>query len=189
MQIENITIEIIRSKRKTLAIQIKEPGKITVRAPLRASDAQIRSFIESKRDKIIKMLQDVKTKAQAKSEVTHLTSQELQELANQASKDLPERVQHYASLLGVTYGRITIRAQKTLWGSCSGKGNLNFNVLLMLAPEDVRNYVVIHELCHRKEMNHSTRFWAEVERIMPNYKEQRKWLNTNGSLLMAKLGY
>ena len=93
----------------------------------------------------------------------------------------------FAALVGVTYGRITIRAQKSRWGSCSGKGNLNFNCLLMLCSEDVRDYVVVHELCHRKELNHSPRFWAEVEKVLPGYKVQRKWLKDNGGGLIRRL--
>ena len=76
----------------------------------------------------------------------------------------------------MTYGRITIRAQRSRWGSCSSKGNLNFNCLLMLTPSEIRDYVVVHELCHRIELNHSAYFWAEVARILPDYKECRKWL-------------
>ncbi len=87
----------------------------------------------------------------------------------------------------VDYGRITIRCQKTRWGSCSTKGNLNFNCLLMLAPSDVRDYVIIHELAHRKHMNHSKDFWKEVEIMIPDYKEKRKWLNTYGEDIMRRV--
>ena len=86
-----------------------------------------------------------------------------------------------AKIIGVDYGRITIRNQKTRWGSCSSKGNLNFNCLLMLTPPEVIDYVVVHELCHRKEMNHSKDFWREVEKVLPNYLDQVKWLKDEGS--------
>ena len=85
------------------------------------------------------------------------------------------------------YGAIAIRAQRTRWGSCSSRGNLNFNCLLMLAPENVREYVVIHELCHRKEMNHSPGFWAEVARVLPDYGTSRRWLGENGGELIGRL--
>ena len=100
---------------------------------------------------------------------------------------IPDRVRHYADLIGVSYGRITIRNQKSKWGSCSAKGNLNFNCLLMLCPSEVLDYVVIHELCHRKEMNHSPKFWAEVEKYVPDHKTQRKWLKDEGSKLIARI--
>ena len=100
---------------------------------------------------------------------------------------IPERVAHFAPLVGVDYGSITIRSQKTRWGSCSSKGNLNFNCLLLLAPPEVLDYVVVHELCHRKQMNHSPRFWAEVGRVLPDYKIRVKWLKENGSRLMLLL--
>ena len=89
--------------------------------------------------------------------------------------------------MGVSYGRITIRCQKTRWGSCSAKGNLNFNCLLMLAPPEVADYVVVHELCHRKHMNHGAAFWSEVARILPDYARHRAWLKENGSRLLARL--
>ena len=108
----------------------------------------------------------------------------MKELAERARHDLTMRCAFWAEKVGVSYGRISIRHQKTKWGSCSSKGNLNFNCLLMLAPETVRDYVVVHELCHRKQMNHSEAFWAEVERVLPGYREARKWLKTHGQELM-----
>lgn len=100
---------------------------------------------------------------------------------------IPERAAYYAEIIGVSYGRITIRNQKTRWGSCSGKGNLNFNCLLMLTPPEVLDYVVVHELCHRKEMNHSKRFWNEVEKVLPDYWESRKWLKENGGRIIERV--
>ena len=112
---------------------------------------------------------------------------DIRKLADQASVVIPKRVEYFAEKIPVTYGRITIRNQKTRWGSCSGKGNLNFNCLLMLAPPEVLDYVVVHELCHRKEMNHSERFWREVENILPDYRERKKWLKENGGRLIARM--
>ena len=89
---------------------------------------------------------------------------------------IPERVEYFAEMMNVTYGRITIREQKTRWGSCSSKGNLNFNWKLVLMPEEVLDYVVVHELAHRKEMNHSERFWNHVEKVLPDYQARRKLL-------------
>lgn len=108
-------------------------------------------------------------------------------MAQKAKQILPERIAYFASLLGVSYGRITIRAQRSRWGSCSAKGNLNFNCLLMLVPPEVRDYVVVHELCHRLELNHSPKFWAWVERVVPDYKLHRTWLRDNGSSLIGRL--
>ena len=90
---------------------------------------------------------------------------------------IEEKVSHYASVMGVSYGRITMRNQKTRWGSCSSEGNLNFNCRLLFVPDRIVDYVVIHELAHRRFMNHSKAFWKEVEKYMPDYKEQKKLLS------------
>ena len=105
-------------------------------------------------------------------------------LADKALEVIPTRVEYFANIMGVTYGNITIRNQKTRWGSCSSKGNLNFNCLLMLAPSEILDYVVVHELCHRKQMNHSKAFWLEVEKVLPDYKESIEWLKEEGCQLM-----
>ena len=94
---------------------------------------------------------------------------------------------YWAEKIGVSYGRISIRGQKTRWGSCSSKGNLNYNYLLILCPDDVIEYVVIHELCHRIYMNHSKRFWEKIEEFCPNYRQARKWLKQNGNSLIVRL--
>ena len=120
------------------------------------------------------------------AKVPKFTHEELRELADQALTVIPDRVSYFANLIGVTYGRITIRNQKTRWGSCSSKGNLNFNCLLMLTPSEVLDYVIVHELCHRKEMNHSKAFWTEVEKVIPDYREHVKWLKEEGSLLIQR---
>ena len=116
-----------------------------------------------------------------------LRPEELAALAQEARRVIPERVAVYAPLVGVSYGRITIRSQRTRWGSCSAKGNLNFNCLLMLSPPEVLDSIVVHELCHRKEMNHSCRFYAEVLRVFPDYWKCHAWLRENGSSLMRRL--
>ena len=174
---------ILRSSRKTIAIQITPEGEVLVRCPNRMPKWQIQQFVDSKKTWIEAHLQKITTRPAAPK----LTQQELKALAKQAAEDLSKRVARFAPLVGVSWGRITIRCQRTRWGSCSGKGNLNFNCLLMLSPEEVRDYVVVHELCHRKQMNHSPRFWAEVAAILPDYPSRKKWLKDNGHALMARL--
>ena len=88
--------------------------------------------------------------------------------------------------MGVTYNRITIRHQKIRWGSCTKTGNLNFNCLIMKMPDQVRDYVIIHELAHRKELNHSSKYWAIVAEYCPWYKQAKQWLKDNGQKLMER---
>jgi len=172
---------LIRARRKTLGLQIKD-GKVIVRAPMRLPRATIDAFVTKHEDWIVKNL----AKERAGQNLPKLTEQELGTLAKQAKEVIPARVAYYAALLGVEYGRITIRTQKTRWGSCSAKGNLNFNCLLMLAPSEVLDSVVVHELCHRKHMNHSKAFYDEIARVMPDYKARHAWLKQNGRALMNR---
>ena len=179
--------ELIRSARKTLGAEIKG-GKLIIRAPMQATNEEINRFMLENKKWIETHLAKAQARQAALGEVHQLTPEEIRALADRAAEVIPQRVAHYAPLIGVTYGRITIRNQRSKWGSCSGKGNLNFNCLLMLTPPEVLDSVVVHELCHRKEMNHSERFYAEVLRVFPDYWAQDKWLKENGDLLMRMLG-
>ena len=177
---EPISYKLIRSDRRSIGIQITQEG-VVVRAPRRMTNAEIDRFVQSKRGWIETHLAKMPP-AQPK-----FSNEEIHRLADEALKRIPERVRHFAPLVGVTYGGITIRNQHTRWGSCSSKGNLNFNCLLMLTPDHVIDYVVVHELCHRLEMNHSARFWAQVERVLPDYRESLQWLKEHGQELIGRL--
>lgn len=170
---------VIRSKRKTIAIEIGKKGVI-VRAPNRMPDAAIAQFLKQKQDWIRKTLKKWEEKTANEQTAPPLTEEQIQELAKQALKVIPEKVRYYAKLLNVDYARITIRCQRTRWGSCSGVGNLNFNCLLMLMPDGIIDSVVAHELCHRKHMNHSPAFYAELYKLIPDYDACRAWLKENG---------
>lgn len=172
---------LIRSARKTLSIEVDREGKVLVRAPRRCPKRQIEEFLVKKEAWIQEksVLQRERLSRQEMGIV--LTDQQRHLYREKAREVLTERVQYYAAVMGVTYGRITIREQKTRWGSCSAQGNLNFNWKLILMPPGVLDYVVVHELAHRREMNHSKRFRELVEVYMPEYRKYRKWLKENGS--------
>lgn len=178
--------EIIRSDRKTVAIQVKD-GKIIVRAPLRATLAEIDKVVIDNSAWIDKQMQKAQARNAQHQGLVPLSPGELQALADRALEVIPPRVKYYAEKIGVTYGRITIRNQRSRWGSCSSKGNLNFNCLLMLAPPEVLDSVIVHELCHRKQMNHSAQFYAEVERVFPEYRKWHGWLKQHGESLMWRM--
>ncbi len=177
---------ILRSDRKTICLQWKA-GELIVRAPRHAAEAQIAELVRKHADWIEKQRRKLEQAEQRLGSAEKLTPEELRALADRAKKTVPERVANYAPLVGVDYGRITIRNQRTRWGSCSAAGNLNFNCLLMLAPAEVLDSVVVHELCHRKEPNHSRRFYAEVLRVFPEYRRWEKWLRENGQALLRRM--
>jgi len=100
-----------------------------------------------------------------------------------ARKKIGERVRFYYALTGLKYNQIKINSAKTRWGSCTYEGNLNFTWRLVMAPEEVLDYVVVHEMVHLKEKNHAKMFWDKVEKIMPEYREHKKWLKEKGHQL------
>ncbi len=187
-------MEIKRSSRKTFSIEITKDCRIIIRAPYHLPLSEIEKLVEEKSDWIEKHIKQIKenqyrnrSESSQKSSIQKLTPEQIKILKEQALQVISERADYFAKRLQVTYKRITIRSQKTRWGSCSSEGNLNFNCLLMLAPPEVLDYVVVHELCHRREMNHSDCFWKEVEHILPDYKIQKEWLKQNGLELIKKI--
>jgi predicted metal-dependent hydrolase len=100
-----------------------------------------------------------------------------------ARRHLEERVKHFSQLHGFRVGKLRISSARTRWGSCSKKGTLSFTWRLVMAPPEVVDYVVVHELCHLRELNHSKAFWALVASILPDYKVQRTWLKRHGERL------
>ena len=176
-----ITYRTVRSRRRTISLRILQDHSLEVRCPLRMTDDQVRAFVDSKRSWIEKCM------GEFPAQIDLLSPEELKALTLQSAAVIEPRVHYFARLMHLSYNRVTIRHQKTRWGSCSGKGNLNFNCLLALVPPQVLDYVVVHELCHLKEMNHSARFWAEVARVLPDYASSRLWLRKNGRALIAKL--
>ena len=109
----------------------------------------------------------------------------LQWYYQQAGQRIAKLVENYSSFFEESVNRISIKDQKSLWGSCSSKRNLNFNWRLIMAPPQVLRYVVVHEMCHLKHMNHSKEFWKEVADILPDYQEWKRWLRKHGDSLMS----
>lgn len=180
-------IRVIRSRRRTTSISCDGTGGLLVRAPLFSSNRDIIRLLQNNEVRLLSMLRSFSQQQEEAQKQGILTQQELRQLSKQAASVLKEKADIYARKIGVSYHRITIRTQKTRWGSCSSQKNLNFNCLLMLCPEEVQDYVVVHELCHIRQMNHSPAFWSEVERILPDYKKQRKWLKENGKIIMERV--
>lgn len=173
---------IIRSDRKTVALQIKS-GEVIVRAPRSMTKEEIGAFVARHEDWARKKLAAM----QAKPSGPPITEEGIHLLTERARVIIPPRVAHYAALIGVDYNRVTVRHQKTKWGSCSGKKNLNFNCLLLLTPTEVMDSVIVHELCHLKHMNHSKEFYQEVARVCPNYKAYSRWLKVNGGGIIRRM--
>ena len=184
--LSELEIKLFRSDRRTISIEVRQSG-IIVRAPRRMSSEEISAFLIKKKAWIEKHSRQTRERQELLCQLKPYTPEELKELGEKALVMIPQKVKHYAPLVGVDYGRITIRSQRTRWGSCSSKGNLNFNCLLMLLPDDVIDSVVVHELCHRKHMNHSAQFYAEVEQFFPEYKRCDQWLRENGGLYLSRL--
>ncbi|MDP1714436.1 MAG: SprT family zinc-dependent metalloprotease [Anaerolineales bacterium] len=214
--------KLIRSKRRTIAIIIERDSALTVRAPMRISQAQINSFVQEKSDWITRTRERLKPipqnpARQYKDGETYLflgfsfdlklvrpqrpslqfdngftlshTAQKrgastfTRWYKERAYEIISERVEKYAKQYNFTLRQVKITSARTRWGSCSPNGTLNFAWRLVMAPLDVIDYVVAHELAHLRVKDHSIKFWKSVEAIYPDYKKQRNWLRENGEKL------
>ena len=164
---------------------MRPDGKVTLHVPKRMTYREIEKLIEEKSPWIEKTI--AKYNSALGDEIVPYTDEELDEMTAIAKQIIPPRVEYYAKLMDVTYGKITIRHPKTRWGSCTSKGNLSFNCLLTQVPPEILDSVVVHELSHRREMNHSERFYAQILNVMPDYHERDRWLRQNGMKLMARI--
>lgn len=187
MKIGEYNVEVRRSKRKSAAIKITADMQIVVFVPLYVSDNEIERMVISKSKWIDEHMLKVQSTIDERSKLEKITFEQVKELADQAVEYIPKRVKYYAEKENFVYNKITIKNLVSRWGSCSTKGNLNFNCLLMLMPDYVIDYIVVHELCHLREMNHSEKFWAEVEKIMPDYQRAELWLKQNGENLISRM--
>ena len=183
---ERAEVTVIRSRRRTFALQLKEDGFV-LKVPVLAGKKQILAFLKKNEAWMDRQLADRQEKERCLAKAGKLSGTEKEMIRKKAGKLIPERVAYYAPLIGVDYGRIGIRFQKTRWGSCSAKGNLSFNALLAEAPLPVLDSVVVHELCHRKVMNHSSRFYAEVLKVFPEYRKWHRWLKEEGEFWLMRL--
>lgn len=181
----SLTCTVHFSDRKSISIQIKEDASIHVRAPYYVRPGKVEAFIEEKKDWIIKKHQEMLVRKEAALPV--LTPKQEKQAAllkkrfmNAAKSYFPKRCAELQKLTGGYYTKITIRNQKTRWGSCSQTGTLSFNYRLMMAPPAVIDYVIVHELCHLTYMNHSNAFWKKVESILPDYALSKQWLKEHG---------
>lgn len=187
MKIGEYNVEVRRSKRKSAAIKITADMQIVVFVPLYVSDNEIEKMVISKSKWIDEHMLKVQSTIDERSKLEKITFEQVKELADQAVEYIPKRVKYYAENENFVYNKITIKNLVSRWGSCSTKGNLNFNCLLMLTPDYVIDYIVVHELCHLREMNHSEKFWGEVEKIMPDYQRAELWLKQNGGNLISRM--
>lgn len=214
---------IIRSKRRTVAIEVTREACLVVRAPLRTSPEDIDKFIENKRLWILRKQREAQQRLERAAPKRFVSGEEFLFLGHsykltvvdnkivplsfdngfalsqnrrtdarslfvewykiRAQEVIQERLLYYSGLSGIEFTLFRITSAQKRWGSCNSKGNLHFAWRLVMAPLPVVDYVVVHELAHIVEKNHSARFWRRVERILPDYRERRAWLRNNGTVL------
>jgi len=208
-----ITYIIQKSRRRSISVSVLSDNRVLVKAPYGTMERTVQEFLLTKKQWITKQIQRQNTQERAAQKMGLLSGEEIRKIKRQAKKIIPERVAYWAEKIGVTYGRISIRLQSTRWGSCSANGNLSFNCLLVLMPGvqswtpgkqtgqgqraqasldrlyglEILDSVVVHELCHRKLMNHSKEFYKEIDRVFPDYERCDKWLKENGGIYMKRV--
>lgn len=179
---DNNQVVIKKSNRKTLSIQITNQGKVMIRAPRYVSGRDIEKFLKKHDSWIQKGLKQYRVKS-TQLQKHNYSKQEINDFKKEARDKLEQKLKYFSQLMNVPYEKFRLSGAKKRWGSCSGKKTISISWRLIFAPENIMNYVIIHELSHIKYMNHSKNFWEFVEKYDPMYKNHRKWLNENDYLL------
>lgn len=177
-----INCNIIYSNRKSISIQINKDKSLTIRCPYFLSESECIQFIQQKNNWIVSHLKNmpeliIPSFSEEQLKQIHFFEKKFR---NAAKEYIPKRVAYFHQFTGGNYTSITIRDQKSRWGSCSSRGTLSFNYRLMLASPEILDYVIVHELCHLTHMNHSKSFWEMVESILPDYKIYKSFLKDHG---------
>ena len=167
--------KLIRSRRKTLALEITRDCRVVVRSPLRMSEKRIRAFVESHGDWIALHLERQRQRAAAAPPPP--TEEEIEALRARARAELPPKIACWSEKMGVRPTGFRVTTAKKRYGSCSGKNSLCFSCFLMNCPEEAVELVVVHELCHIREKNHGPGFYALLGKYLPDYKERKKLLS------------
>jgi len=173
--------QLIRSRRKHITLIIDDDAKLIVRAPHHVPHYYIRELVIGRSEWIIRKQKEIASRPRP----LEISPSERRALIERCRKVVAERCERYAEITGCHPETIRISGARTRWGSCGAKGSVNLNWRLILTPPEVLDYVIVHELCHLAERNHSKRFWDRVEAAMPDYKSRRRWLKRNGHLLLA----
>ena len=160
------------SNRRTVSLMIKD-GALIVKAPYGVSRRYLDKVVS---DHALWVERSIERQKKKEAKFNYLTDEDVIRLREKAKIIIRDRVEYYSKIMGLNYGRITITSAKTRFGSCSSKGNLSFSYRLMLYPDEAVDYVVVHELAHLREMNHSKNFYKIIEQVLPDYKERRKLL-------------
>ena len=166
--------EIIRSRRKTLALEITREGRLRVRAPLRTADAAIQAFVQAHEGWARAHMANVREKLA--SAPPPQSREDIAALKARAKALLPGKIARYAAILGVEPAGFHVTEARTRYGSCSAKNSLSFSCFLMLCPEEAIDLVVVHELCHIRHHDHSPAFYALLASVLPDHRERRKLL-------------
>lgn len=180
---KKITYMLKKSKRaKRLRLAVYCDGSVVITTPFRIEQSIIEKFIADKKQWILDKLQFFKS-ADSKS-IRIFSCKDYLENKDKALDFARERIEYYNKIYKFSFNKISIKNQKTRWGSCSRKQNLNFNYKIVFLPQKLQDYIIVHEMCHLKEFNHSKRFWALVGKVLPNYLEIKKELRDNDLFYM-----
>lgn len=175
-------MQVIRSRRRTISLRVNYNGEVIVSADNRVPMSFIEKFVAEKRAWIEKTRQKIEER---KKNAIIINPHLVKQYKKQAHYIIQERLSYYSTITGLKFSKFRITSAKTRFGSCTSKGVLSFSWRLIFYPKEVIDYVVVHELTHLREFNHSRNFWERVELVLPEYKVHKKWLKEKGLVEVA----